>query len=152
MVGLLGGHSIGLSDIDSNRGLGEVTKVSLVDLGIDEERGGLALATRSNSTIQLGESAILETPKNSGPNGDGLDIGIESLQILEAEGLVEDQLQRHGRPTNLGGDLGGGGGDVRVSIDVVHDKINLPEFGADSSSFFEFFEIGLRKVGKHFYK
>lgn len=139
MVGL-GGHGLGLGDIDSNLGLGEVTKVGLVDLRVDEERGGLALATRANSTIQLGESAILKTTKHSGTNGDGLDIGIESLQILEAEGPVEDQLQRHGRPTNLGGGLGGGGVDGGVSIVVVHDKINLPEFGADSSGFFEFFE------------
>ena len=133
---LLSGHRLfnghRLTDIDGNLGLGEVGQVRLVDLGVDEDIGRLTLTTSLNVTRKLGELTIGQTPKNSGSDGHGLDIGIEGLKILESEALVEDQLEVLGGTTDLSG-LGRGGVHVRIVSDVVHYVSNLPWFVAESS-------------------
>jgi hypothetical protein len=135
---LLGGHRLfnghRLIDIDGSLGLGEVGKVSLVDLGVDVNCSRLTLTSGLNVTRKLGELAIGQTPKNSGSDGHSLDIGIEGLKILESEALVEDQLEVLGRTTNLGG-LGGGGVHGGVDSVNVHYEINLSGFEAESSFF-----------------
>jgi hypothetical protein len=134
----LGGHRLfnghRLIDIDGSLGLGEVSQVRLVDLGVDEDIGRLTLTTGLDVTRKLGELAIGQTPKNSGSDGHSLDIGIEGLKILESEALVEDQLEVLGRTTNLGG-LGGGGVHGGVDSVNVHYEINLSGFEAESSFF-----------------
>ncbi len=141
---LLGGHRLfnghRLIDIDGSLGLGEVSQIGLVDLGVDVNCGRLTLLTGLNVTRKLGELAIGQTPKNSGSDGHSLDIGIEGLKILESEALVEDQLEVFGGTTNLGGDLGGGGVHIRIVGDVVHYVSNLPEFVAESSVFCNFLQ------------
>jgi len=135
---LLSGHRLfnghRLTDIDGNLGLGEVGQVRLVDLGVDEDIGRLTLTTSLNVTRKLGELTIGQTPKNSGSDGHGLDIGIEGLKILESEALVEDQLEALGGTTDLSG-LGGGGVHGGVSSVNVHYEINLSGFEAESSFF-----------------
>ena len=122
---LLGGHSGRLIDIDGSLGLGQIGQVGLVDLGVDEDIGRLTLTAGLDVTRKLGVLTVGETPKNSGSDGHGLDIGIEGLKILESEALVEDQLEVLGRTTSLRG-LGGGGVHVRIVGDVVHYVSNLP--------------------------
>jgi len=129
----LGGHRLfnghRLIDIDGSLGLGQIGQVGLVDLGVDEDIGRLTLTTGLDITRKLGILAIGQTTKNSGSNGDELDIGVEVLKILESETLVEDQLKVLGRTTSLRG-LGGGGVHIRIVGDVVHYVSNLPEFVA----------------------
>ncbi len=134
---LLGGHSGRLIDIDGSLGLGEVGQVGLVDLGVDEDIGRLTLTAGLDVTRELGELTVGETPKDSGANGDGLDIGVEGLKILESEALVEDQLEVSGRTADLGGLDGGGGVHVVVLSVNVHYVTNLPWFVADTRDFFE---------------
>ena len=140
---LLGGHRLfnghRLIDIDGSLGLGEVSQIGLVDLGVDEDIGRLTLTTGLNVTRKLGELTIGQTPKNSGSDGHSLDIGIEGLKILESETLVEDQLEVSGGTTNLGG-LGGGGVHVRIVSDVVHYVSNLPWFVPESRVFCNFLQ------------
>jgi len=131
---LLSGHSGRLIDIDGNLGLGQIGQIGLVDLGVDVNCGRLTLTTGLNVTREFGVLTIGQTPKNSGSDGHGLDIGIEGLKILESEALVEDQLEVLGRTTNLGG-LGGGGVHGGVSSVNVHYEINLSGFEAESSFF-----------------
>jgi len=134
----LGGHRLfnghRLIDIDGSLGLGQIGQVGLVDLGVDEDIGRLALTTGLDVTRKLGVLTVGETPKNSGSDGDSLDIGIEDLKILESEALVEDQLEVSGGTTNLGG-LGGGGVHGGVDSVNVHYEINLSGFEAESSFF-----------------
>ena len=140
---LLGGHRLfnghRLIDIDGSLGLGEVSQIRLVDLGVDEDIGRLTLTAGLNVTRKLGELTIGQTTKNSGSDGHSLDIGIEGLKILESEALVEDQLEVLGGTTDLGG-LGGGGVHVRIVGDVVHYVSNLPWFVAESSVFCNFLQ------------
>ena len=131
---LLGGHSGRLIDIDGNLGLGQIGQIGLVDLGVDEDIGRLTLTAGLDVTRKLGVLTVGETPKNSGSDGDSLDIRIEELKILESEALVEDQLEVLGGTTNLGG-LGGGGVHGGVSSVNVHYEINLSGFEAESSFF-----------------
>ena len=131
---LLGGHSGRLIDIDGNLGLGQIGQIRLVDLGVDEDIGRLTLTAGLDVTRKLGVLTVGETPKNSGSDGDSLDIRIEDLKILESEALVEDQLEVLGGTTNLGG-LGGGGVHGGVSSVNVHYEINLSGFEAESSFF-----------------
>ncbi len=134
----LGGHRLfnghRLIDIDGSLGLGQIGQVGLVDLGVDEDIGRLTLTAGLDVTRKLGELTVGETPKDSGSDGDSLDIGIEDLKILESEALVEDQLEVSGGTTNLGG-LGGGGVHGGVSSVNVHYEINLSGFEAESSFF-----------------
>ena len=134
---LINGHR--LIDIDGNLGLGEVSQVRLVDLGVDEDIGRLTLTTGLNVTRKLGVLTIGQTPKNGRSNGDELDIGVEVLKILESETLVEDQLEVSGGTTDLSG-LGGGGVHVRIVSDVVHYVSNLPWFVPESSVFCNFLQ------------
>ena len=140
---LLGGHRLfnghRLIDIDGSLGLGEVGKVSLVDLGVDEDIRRLTLTTGLNVTRKLGELAIGQTPKNSGSDGHSLDIRIEDLKILESEALVEDQLEVLGGTADLSG-LGGGGVHGGVDSVNVHYEINLSGFEAESSVFCNFLQ------------
>ncbi len=135
---LLGGHRLfnghRLIDIDGSLGLGEVGKVSLVDLGVDVNCSRLTLTSGLNVTRKLGELAIGQTPKNSGSDGHSLDIRIEDLKILESEALVEDQLEVLGGTADLSG-LGGGGVHGGVDSVNVHYEINLSGFEAESSFF-----------------
>jgi len=110
---LLGGHS------GDSLGLSQIRQIGLVDLGVDEDIGRLALATGLDITRKLGILAIGQTPKNSGSDGHSFDIWIEGLKILESEGPIQNQSQILSRPSNLTDSLGGGvdGGNV---IDVIH--------------------------------
>ena len=134
----LGGHRLfnghRLIDIDGSLGLGQIGQVGLVDLGVDEDIGRLALTTGLDVTRELGELTVGQTPKNSGSDGHSLDIGIEDLKILESEALVEDQLEVLGRTADLSG-LGGGGVHGGVDSVNVHYEINLSGFEAESSFF-----------------
>ena len=134
----LGGHRLfnghRLIDIDGSLGLGQIGQVGLVDLGVDEDIGRLALTTGLDVTRKLGELTVGETPKNSGSDGHSLDIRIEDLKILEGEALVEDQLEVSGGTTDLSG-LGGGGVHGGVDSVNVHYEINLSGFEAESSFF-----------------
>jgi hypothetical protein len=134
----LGGHRLfnghRLIDIDGSLGLGQIGQVGLVDLGVDEDIGRLALTTGLDVTRKLGVLTVGETPKNSGSDGHSLDIRIEDLKILESEALVEDQLEVSGGTADLSG-LGGGGVHGGVSSVNVHYEINLSGFEAESSFF-----------------
>ena len=131
---LFNGHR--LIDIDGSLGLGEVSQVGLVNLGVDEDIGRLTLLSGLDVTRKLGELAIGQTPKNSRADGHELDIRIESLKILDGEALVEDQLEVLGGTTDLSG-LGGGGVHVRIVSDVVHYVSNLPWFVAEIKRFLQ---------------
>jgi hypothetical protein len=135
---LINGHR--LIDIDGNLGLGEVSQIGLVDLGVDVNCGRLTLTTGLDITRKLGILAIGQTPKNSGSDGHSLDIGIEGLKILESEALVEDQLEVLGGTTNLGGGLGGGGVHIRIVGYGVHYVSNLPEFVEKTRVFCNFLQ------------